>query len=78
MARVNSLKVATVTNYATATSATAITNVNFDSSFPSVGSDTTYTVTNGGFVSFDLTIFNHAAGGAQGSALFSNLQTAGV
>lgn len=78
VARVNSLKVATVTNYATATSATAITNVNFDSSFPSGGSDTTYTLSNGGFVSFDLTIYNHAAGGAQGSALFSNLQTAGV
>ena len=78
VAKVESLKVPTVTNYATATSATAVTNVNFDSSFPSGGSDTTYTITPRGFVSFDLTIFYLTNGAATGSALFHNLQTAGV
>ena len=46
----------TVTNYTTATAQTAHTNIHFDSSFPSGGSQTTYTITPNGLVMFKLLI----------------------
>jgi hypothetical protein len=77
-AKVSSLKVPTVTNYATATSATAVADIRFDSSFPTGGSDTSYTVTPSGFIMFDLTFHAVSIGGSTGTALFSNLQTAAI
>ena len=65
----------TITSYATAVAATSVTNVMFDSSFPSGGSDTTYAITQDGFISFDMTIYNVSIGGSGGSILFSNLKT---
>ena len=64
-----------VTSYATAVAATTVTNTFFDSSFPSGGSDTTYAITQHGFISFDITIYNVSAEGSNGSVLFSNLKT---
>ena len=62
-----------ITSYATAVAATSVTNVHFDSSFPSGGSDTTYAITQDGFISFDMTIYNLSIGGSGGSVLFLSL-----
>lgn len=64
-----------ITTYATAVAATSVTNVMFDSSFPTGGSDTTYAITQDGFICFDMTIYNVSINGSGGSVLFSNLKT---
>jgi hypothetical protein len=64
-----------ITSYATAVAATTVTNVFFDSSFPTGGSDTTYAITQHGFISFDMTSINTTTGNTMGSVLFSNLKT---
>ena len=58
-----------VTNYTTATSQTAHTNIHFDSTFPSAGSQTTYVITPDGLLTFNLFIYNNAV------AYFRNLKT---
>ena len=77
-AKIASVKVQTVTDYATATAATAVADIRFDSSFPTGGSDTSYTVTPSGFIMFDLTFHGVNIGGTTGTVLFSNLQTAAI
>jgi len=76
--RIASVNVETVTDYSTATSATSVTDLRFDSSFPAGGSDTTYTLTDKGFIMFDLTYHGVSENGADGTVLFSNLQTAAI
>ena len=77
-AKINSVYPAAITNYTQATSATAVADIRHDSSFPSGGSDTTYTITPSGFIMFDITMFNVSIGGSTGTVLFSNLQTAAI
>ena len=77
-AKIASVKVQTVTDYATATAATAVADIRFDSSFPTGGSDTSYTVTPSGFIMFDLTFHGVNIAGTTGTVLFSNLQTAAI
>jgi|21_taG_2_1085346.scaffolds.fasta_scaffold16466_1 hypothetical protein len=77
-AKINSVKPAAITDYSGATSATAVTDIRHDSSFPAGGSDTTYTITPSGFIMFDLTIHGVNINGSDGTALFSNLQTAAI
>jgi len=73
--RITSSNVETVTDYSTATSATAVTDLRFDSSFPAGGSDTSYTLTQTGFIMFDLTYHSVGVGANTGTVLFSNLKT---
>ena len=77
-AKINSVYPAAITNYTQATAATAVADIRHDSSFPSGGSDTTYTITPSGFIMFDVTMFNVSIGGSTGTVLFSNLQTAAI
>ena len=77
-AKISSVYPAVITNYSTATSATAVADIRHDSSFPAGGSDTTYTITPSGFIMFDLTMHGVGIGGTTGTVLFSNLQTAAI
>ena len=77
-AKISSVYPAVITNYSTATSATAVADIRHDSSFPAGGSDTTYTITPSGFIMFDLTMYGVGIGGSTGTVLFSNLQTAAI
>ena len=77
-AKINSIYPAAITNYTQANAAPVVADIRHDSSFPSGGSDTTYTITSKGFIMFDITMFDVGIGGTTGTVLFSNLQTAAI
>jgi len=77
-AKISSVYPAAITDYSGANSATAVADIRHDSSFPSGGSDTTYTITPSGFIMFDITMHGVGIGASTGTVLFSNLQTAAI